>query len=101
VRERLRRIGVARLLGRRRSQVQELTHGLKRLRAIGAGERAIVTDAMETLGEDMGEEAADELADVERHGGRAAGSLDPKSLTLNVTLRSSSAIRRRFEMATR
>jgi hypothetical protein len=61
VRERLRRIGVARLLDRRRGQVQELTHGLHRFGAIGAGEQAIVTDAMETLGEDVGEEAADEL----------------------------------------
>jgi hypothetical protein len=53
VRERLRRIGVARLLGRRRGQVQELTHGRHRFGAIGAGEQAIVTDAMETIGEDV------------------------------------------------
>ena len=32
---------------------------------------------METLGEDVAEEAADELADVERHGRVASGSRDP------------------------
>jgi hypothetical protein len=41
-----------------------------------------MADAVETLGEDVGEEAADELADVERHGGVAAGSLDPIVLDL-------------------
>ena len=61
--ERLRRIGVARRVGRRWGQVEELSHGFHRFGAIAAGEQAIVTDAMETLGEDVGEEAADELAD--------------------------------------
>jgi hypothetical protein len=41
-----------------------------------------VADAVETLGEDVAEEAANELADVERHGGVAAGSLDPIVLDL-------------------
>ena len=77
MRERLRWIGLARLRVHGWSQVQELTHGLHRFGAIAAGEQTIVTDAMETLGEDVGEEAANELADLERHGGVASGSLDP------------------------
>ena len=48
--ERLRRIGVARRLGRRWGQVEELSHGFHRFGAIAAGEQAIVTDAMDTLG---------------------------------------------------
>jgi hypothetical protein len=74
VRERLRWIGVARLLGRRRGQVQELTPGLDCFGAIAAGEQAVVADAMETFGEDMSEKATEEFADVERHAGVAAGS---------------------------
>jgi len=66
VREPLRRIGVAHLLGRRWGPVQELTHGLHRFGAIAAGEQAIVTDAVEAFGEDVGEKAADELADRRR-----------------------------------
>ena len=82
VREGLRRIGVARRLDRSWGQVQELTHGLHGFGAIAAGEQAVVADAVETLGEDVAEEAADELADVERHGRVAAGSLDPIVLDL-------------------
>ena len=82
LRERLRWIGLARVRVDGWSQVQELTHRLDRFGAIAAGEQAIVTNAMETLGEDVGEEAADELADLERHGGIAAGSLDPIVLDL-------------------
>ena len=58
MREGLRRIGVAHVLGRGWGEVKELTHGLNRLRAIAAGEQSIVTDAMETPEEDVGEEAA-------------------------------------------
>ena len=36
--------------------------------AAGAGEQAIVADAMEALGQDVEQEAADELVGVERHG---------------------------------
>ena len=82
VREWLRRIGVACRLGRRWGQVEEFAHGFDRFVAIGAGELAVVTDAVETLGEDVAEEAADELADVEGHGGVAARSLDPIVLDL-------------------
>ena len=67
---------------RRWGQVQELTHRLHRFGAIAASEQAIVTDAVETLGEDVGEEAADKLADAERHGGVAAGSFDSIVLDL-------------------
>jgi hypothetical protein len=48
----------------------------------------------------VNEEAADELADVECHRCVAARSFDSVVLDL-VTRRSLSAIRRRFEMATR
>src|SRR5215469_4981995 len=81
VRERLPRIGATGLLGRRWGQVQEFTHGFHRFGAIGAGEQAVVAD-VETLWEDVAKEAADELADVERHCGIAAGSLDPIVLDL-------------------
>jgi hypothetical protein len=49
-RERLPRIGATGLLGRRWGQVQEFTHGFHRFGAIGAGEQAVVADAVETLG---------------------------------------------------
>ena len=82
VRERLRRVGVTGRVDRRWGQVQELTRGFHRFGATAAGEQAIVTDAVETLGEDVAEEAADKLADAERHGGVAAGSFDPIVLDL-------------------
>src|SRR5215813_160935 len=85
--ERLCRIGLAGLLGRslfgrRWVEVQELTHGLDGLGAIAAGEQAVMANAMEALGQDVDEEAADELVDVERHGGVTARSLDPVVLDL-------------------
>jgi hypothetical protein len=46
VRERLPRIGLARLLGRHWGQVQEFTHGFDRFGAIGAGEQAVVAEAV-------------------------------------------------------
>jgi hypothetical protein len=99
--ERLRGgIGLDRLFGRRRGQVQELARRRDRLGAIAAGEQAIVADAMEALGQDVDEEAADELADVERHRGVAAGGLDPVVLDLEGDA-PLVAIRRRFGMATR
>src|SRR5215831_6286866 len=82
VRQRLPRIGLARLLGHRWSQVQELAHGFHCCGAIAAGEQAVVADAVETLWEDVAEEAANELADVEGHGRVAAGSVDPIVLDL-------------------
>ena len=62
--ERLCRIGLARLFGRRWVQVQKLTHGVNRMCAIAAGEEAVMADAVEALGQDMDEEAADELVDT-------------------------------------
>src|SRR5262245_7504292 len=73
--ERLCRIGLAGLLGRRWVEVQELTHGVNRFGAIAAGEQAVVADAVKALGQDVDEEAADELVDIERHRGVAARSL--------------------------
>src|SRR5215468_7002659 len=71
-----------RSIGRGRGAVQELAHVLDGFGAIAAGEQAVVADAVEALGQDVDEEAADELADVERHGGVAAWSLDPVVLDL-------------------
>src|SRR5271166_3167145 len=86
--ERLDLIGFTRVLsfcrsiGRGWGQVQELTRLLDRFGAIAAGEQAVVADAVEALGQDVDEETADELSDVERHGGVAAGSVDPVVLDL-------------------
>jgi hypothetical protein len=55
----------------------ELEHGVDRFGAIAAGEQAVVADAVEALGEDVDEETANELIDVERHRGVSARSLDP------------------------
>ena len=49
---------------------------------IAAEEKAVVAAAAETFGEDLSEKAADEFADLERHGGVAAGSFDPIVLDL-------------------
>src|ERR1700757_370603 len=70
------------LLSRRWGEVQELAHGVNRFGAIAAGEQAIVAYAVEALGQDVDEEAADELVNVERHRGVAARSLDPVVLDL-------------------
>jgi hypothetical protein len=85
--ERLRWIGLADLLGRillsrRWGEVQDLPHGLDRLGAIAAGEQATMAYAVKALGQDVDEETADEFADVERHRGIAAWSLDPVVLDL-------------------
>src|SRR5262249_42818105 len=50
-----------------RSGREALAYGRDRFGAIAAGEQAVVADAVEALGQDVGEEAADELIDVERH----------------------------------
>src|SRR5215813_14523617 len=86
--ERLRLICLACLLSFCRSiggglgEVQELAHVLDGFGAIAAGENAVVADAVEALGQDVDEEAADELADVEPHRSVAARSLDPVVLDL-------------------
>jgi hypothetical protein len=79
---RRRRIDFDRLLSRRRCQSEEFAHPRDRLGAVRAGKQAVVADAMEAFGQHVDQEAADELADVERHRGVAAGSLDPVVLDL-------------------
>jgi hypothetical protein len=54
--------------------------------AIAAGEQAVVADAVEAFGQDVDEEAADELIDVGRHRGVSARSLDPVVLDLESDL---------------
>jgi hypothetical protein len=78
---RRRRIVLDRLLGHRRGQTQELARPRDRLGAVGAGEQAIVADAMEALGQHVDEEAADELACIERHRRIPAGAFDPVART--------------------
>jgi len=48
----------------------------------GLGEQAVVADAVEALGQDMDEEAADELLCCERHHLVAVGAFDPIVLVL-------------------
>src|SRR5215472_18187216 len=44
---------------------------------VGIGEEAVVTDAMKSVGQDMDQEAADELVGVERHKLIASVALGP------------------------
>src|SRR5258708_4877520 len=71
---RRRRIDFDRGFGCRRCQSQEFAHLRDRLGAVRAGEQAVVADAMEAFGQYVDEEAADELADVERHRRVPAGA---------------------------
>src|SRR5216684_1050871 len=77
-----RRIDLDRLFGRRRCQSQEFARSRDRLGAVGAGEQAMVADAMESFGQHVDEEPADELAGVECHRRVAAGAFDPVVLDL-------------------
>ena len=70
--------------GERRSRLSLTQFG----GAVAAGEQAVVTDAMQALGQRMDEEAADELMGRQRHGLVAAGSFDPVVLALEGTLHS-------------
>ena len=45
--------------------------------AIAVGEQAVVADAVEAFGQDVHQEAADELGRRQRHGLVAAGPFDP------------------------
>jgi hypothetical protein len=74
------------LLSRRWGEVQERPHSLDRLGAIAASEQAVVANAVEALGQDVDEEAADELANIERHRGVATRSFDPVVLDLESDL---------------
>jgi hypothetical protein len=60
-------IGLGRGAGHRHAQ--KLARGGDALGLGGAGEEAVMADAMEGLRQDVDEEAADELAGGERHGG--------------------------------
>ena len=56
-----RRIDLGGFFERRRGQAQEFACSRDRLGAVGAGEQAVVADAMEALGQHMDEKPADEL----------------------------------------
>ena len=58
-----RSMSFCRSIGRGQGEVQELAQVLDGFGAIAAGEQAVVSDAVEALGQDVDEEAADELAD--------------------------------------
>src|SRR5260221_9771753 len=79
---RRRRIDFDRGFGCRRCQSQEFAHLRDRLGAVRAGEQAVVADAMEAFGQYVDEEAAGELADVERHRRVPARALAPLVLYL-------------------
>jgi hypothetical protein len=66
---------------------------------VAVGEQAIVADAVEALGQDVHQEAADELVGGQRHGLGSARSIE--SLYLNVTPLWLASRRRWLEMATR
>src|SRR5207247_7719162 len=51
----------------RRRHVEQLPRSRNVLGAPAVGEQTVVTDAVETIGQDVDEEAADELVDGERH----------------------------------
>jgi hypothetical protein len=65
------------LLGRRWGEVQELPHGVDRFGTIAAGEQAVMADAVEAPGQDVDEEAADELISYLRYTGRGRGRQRP------------------------
>src|SRR5205807_9222001 len=62
-------IGAAALAARRGwgGEAEEPTGQCDVVGPIGVGEEAVVTDAVEPIGQDMDQEAADELVGVERH----------------------------------
>ena len=50
-----------------RRQVEQLTRSRDVLDAPAVGERTVVADAVETLRQDVGKKAADEIVDGKRH----------------------------------
>ena len=69
--------GLGRLgFGRRRRHGQQFASQGDALRAIAVGEQAVVADAMEALGQDVQQEAPDELVAVQGHRLPAVGPLD-------------------------
>src|SRR5574342_444058 len=69
-------------VGGARGGLQKLASLCQALVARAAGEEPVVADAVEALGQDVEEEAADELVRAQRHGGVAARPLDPVVLDL-------------------
>src|ERR1051325_9088249 len=77
-------------LSLRRRRREQLAHSRKVVGAGGAGEQAVVADAVEAGGQNVDEEAADELVWCERHVLVAIATFDPVAFHLKVTpLRSS------------
>jgi hypothetical protein len=68
--------------GRRRGLTKELTRPRDGLGAARAGKQAVVADAVGSLWQHMDQEAAHELAGVERHRRIPAGAFDPVVLDL-------------------
>jgi hypothetical protein len=79
---RRRRSDFDRRFGHGRCQSQEFAHSRDRLGAVCAGEQAVAADAMEAFGQHVDQQAADELADVERHRRISDGAFDPVILDL-------------------
>jgi hypothetical protein len=65
-----------------RGNFEKLARPREVLLANAAGQEAVVTDAVEALGQDVDEEAADELGDLKGHRRVAARPLDPVVLDL-------------------
>jgi hypothetical protein len=68
--------------------------------ARAVGQEPVVADAVEALGQDVEEEAADELVRRERHRLVLIAALEPVVLPLKVTPCASAAIRRLLAIAT-
>ena len=68
--------GIA-LLGDRRLHGEQRAHPGQIIRAGTAGQKPVMADAVKALRQHVGQETADELARLERHGLVTAGSLDP------------------------
>lgn len=86
---------------RRPCRAQKFAHPGEVLRFNVAGQQAVVADEVEVLGQDVQQESVDESVVVKGHGLLPTGPFDLVALLLNVTLRSSQAISRQLEMATR
>src|ERR1051325_4553160 len=69
-------------LSLRRRRREQLAHSRKVVGAGGAGEQAVVADALEAVGQHVDEEAADELVYCERHALVAIATLGPIVLSL-------------------
>src|SRR5437870_11854571 len=69
--------------------------------AVGMGKKAVVTDAVKSVGQHVDQEAADELVGVERHQLVAGVALGPVILHLKVTRSPSKATSRLLAIAIR